>query len=151
MIDLGNLYFFLGISVTRDPFDMFLSQWKYVLQILDSAHMLHCKHARTPADTSEKFDPSSTLVSNQTLYRRLFWDLQHLTFTRPNIVYVVHQVCPYMHDPREPHFTTLKRILWYIRGTINHGLQLYSSPAHVLIAYSNTDSAGCPITKRSTS
>lgn len=73
------------------------------------------------------------------------------TFTRPDIAYVVHQVCLYMHDPREPHFTALKRILRYIQGTIDHGLQLYSSPSRGLIAYFDTDWADCPSTRRSTS
>lgn len=50
-----------------------------------------------------------------------------------------------MHDPCKPHFTALKRILRYVRGTIDHGLNLYSTPSHGLIAYSDVDWAGCPI------
>ncbi|GKE48671.1 ribonuclease H-like domain-containing protein, partial [Tanacetum coccineum] len=30
-----------------------------------------------------------------------------------------------MHDPRDPHFTALKRILCYVRGTLDYGLQLH--------------------------
>ena len=56
-----------------------------------------------------------------------------------------------MHDPWEPHFQALKRILWYIRGTLDHGLQLYVSPSRGLIAYSDADWAGCPTTRWSTS
>ncbi|GJU99833.1 ribonuclease H-like domain-containing protein [Tanacetum coccineum] len=51
--------------------------------------------------------------------------LQYLTFTRPDISYFVQLVCLYMHDPCEPHYTVLKRILHYIHGTIDHGLQLH--------------------------
>ncbi|GJX42946.1 ribonuclease H-like domain-containing protein [Tanacetum coccineum] len=43
--------------------------------------------------------------------RDLAGALQYLTFTRPDISYAVQQVCLYMHDPREPHFSALKRIL----------------------------------------
>ncbi|GJT89223.1 zf-CCHC domain-containing protein [Tanacetum coccineum] len=50
--------------------------------------------------------------------------LQYLTFTRPDISYAVQQVCLYMHDPRAPHFTALKRILRYVRGTLTFGLQI---------------------------
>ncbi|GJR36131.1 ribonuclease H-like domain-containing protein [Tanacetum coccineum] len=60
-------------------------------------------------------------------------------------------VCLYMHDPREPHFSALKRILRYIRGTIDHGLQLFSASTTSLVAYSDADWAGCPTTRRSTS
>ncbi|GJZ72953.1 ribonuclease H-like domain-containing protein [Tanacetum coccineum] len=82
MTDLGALNYFLGISVTRDSSGMFLSQ----------------RDGGTP-------------VVDPTLYRSLAGSLQYLTFTRPDITYAVQQVCLYMHDPREPHFSALKRIL----------------------------------------
>nr|GFB26095.1 ribonuclease H-like domain-containing protein [Tanacetum cinerariifolium] len=63
----------------------------------------------------------------------------------------VQQVCLFMHDPREPHFLALKRILRYVRGTLSYGLQLYSSTTSTLVAYSDADWAGCPTTRRSTS
>ncbi|GKE80532.1 ribonuclease H-like domain-containing protein [Tanacetum coccineum] len=56
-----------------------------------------------------------------------------------------------MHDPREPHFSALKRILRYVRGTLNYGLQIYSSSTSSLVAYFDADWAGCPTTRRSTS
>nr|GEY70967.1 ribonuclease H-like domain-containing protein [Tanacetum cinerariifolium] len=49
------------------------------------------------------------------------------------------QVCFYMHDPREPHFSALKRILRYVQGTLDYGLQLFSSTTDSLIAYSDAD------------
>ncbi|KAI3750451.1 hypothetical protein L2E82_21088 [Cichorium intybus] len=151
MTDLGSLNYFLGIAVTRDRQGMFLSQQKYAIEILERATMLNCKPARTPADTSAKFDGTGPPVADPTLYRSLAGALQYLTFTRPDISYAVQQVCLYMHDPREPHFTALKRILRYLRGTVDHGLQLYVSPSSDLIAYSDADWAGCPVTRRSTS
>ncbi|GKE13670.1 ribonuclease H-like domain-containing protein [Tanacetum coccineum] len=56
-----------------------------------------------------------------------------------------------MHDLREPHFSALKRILRYVQGTLDYGLQLFSSTTDSLIAYSDVDWAGCPTTRRSTS
>ncbi|GKD69342.1 ribonuclease H-like domain-containing protein [Tanacetum coccineum] len=56
-----------------------------------------------------------------------------------------------MHDPREPYFLALKRILRYVRGTLDYGLQLFSSSTTDLVAYSDADWAGCPTTRRSTS
>ncbi|GJU65412.1 putative reverse transcriptase domain-containing protein [Tanacetum coccineum] len=81
----------------------------------------------------------------------LHGSLQYLTFTRPDISYAVQQVCLYMHDPREPHFSALKRILRYVQGTLDYGLQLFSSSTTDLVAYSDADWAGCPTTRRSTS
>ncbi|KAL4557518.1 hypothetical protein LXL04_035699 [Taraxacum kok-saghyz] len=151
MTDLGALNYFLGIAVTRDSQGMFLSQRKYAIEILERAKMLNCKPARTPADTSAKFDGTGPPVADPTLYRSLAGALQYLTFTIPDITYAVQQICLFMHDPREPHFAALKRILRYIRGTVDHGLQLYASSSRSLIAYSDADWAGCPTTRRSTS
>ncbi|GJR35781.1 ribonuclease H-like domain-containing protein [Tanacetum coccineum] len=102
-------------------------------------------------DTDSKLSADGDPVSNPTLYCSLAGALQYLTFTRPDISYAVQQVCLYMHDPREPHFSALPRILRYIRGTMPYGLQLFSSTTSSLVAYSNADWAGCPTTRRSTS
>ncbi|GJV82650.1 ribonuclease H-like domain-containing protein [Tanacetum coccineum] len=63
---------------------------------------------------------------------------------------LVHQVCVYMHDPREPHFAALKRILRYVRGTTDFDLQLYAFATISLVGYTNADWAGFPSTRRST-
>ena len=53
--------------------------------------------------------------------------------------------------PREPHLNLIKRILHYVCGTLDLGLQLHSTPVASLTAYSDVDWAGCPDTQRSTS
>ncbi|GJT40738.1 ribonuclease H-like domain-containing protein [Tanacetum coccineum] len=111
MTDLGPLNYFLGISVTRNTSGMFLSQQKYASELLERAGMLTCNPCRTPVDTDSKLSADGDPVSDPTLYRSLAGALQYLTFTRPDISYAVQQVCLYMHDPREPHFSALKRIL----------------------------------------
>nr|GEX11739.1 ribonuclease H-like domain-containing protein [Tanacetum cinerariifolium] len=121
MTDLGALNYFLGISVTRDSSGMFLSQHKYAMGILERAHMVGCNPSRTPVDTE------------------------------PDITYAVQQVYLYMHDPYEPHFSSLKQILRYVQGTLDYSLQLFSSTIDSLIAYSDADWAGCPTTRWSTS
>ncbi|GJX03543.1 ribonuclease H-like domain-containing protein [Tanacetum coccineum] len=150
MTDLGSLNYFLGISVTRDSSGMFLSQKKYVVEILERAHMANCNPCRTPVDTESKLGNDGDPVSDPTLYRSLAGSLQYLTFTRPDISYAVQQVCLHMHDPREPHFSALKRILRYVHGTLDYGLQLFSSSTTSLVAYSDADWVGCPTTRRST-
>ncbi|GJT76139.1 ribonuclease H-like domain-containing protein [Tanacetum coccineum] len=120
-------------------------------EILLQAHMVNCNLSRTPIDTESKLGSDGDPVSDPTLYRSLAGSLQYLTFTRPDISYAVQQVCLYMHDPREPYFSALKRILWYVRGTLDYGLQLFSSSTTDLVAYSDADWAGCPTTRRSTS
>ena len=55
-----------------------------------------------------------------------------------------------MHDPREPHLAALKRILHYVRGTLDLGLHLRASNQTELVVYSDADWAGCPNTRKST-
>ncbi|GJZ08158.1 ribonuclease H-like domain-containing protein [Tanacetum coccineum] len=84
------------------------------------AHMVGCKSSRTLVDTEFELDDGGDPVSNLTLYRSLAGSLQYLTFTRLDISYVVQQVFLYMRDPREPHFSALKRILRYVREAEYH-------------------------------
>ncbi|GKD58767.1 ribonuclease H-like domain-containing protein [Tanacetum coccineum] len=148
---IGDLNYFLGISVTRDARGMFLSQKKYAMKLLEHAHMSNCNATRTPVDTESKLGSDGDPVSDSTLYRSLAGGLQYLTFTRPDISYVVQQICLHMHDPREPHLSALKRVLRYIRGDLDHGLQLHVSSTSQLNAYTDADWAGCPVTRRFTS
>lgn len=133
MTDLGDLNYFIGIVVTCDKSDMFLSQRQYVLEILERAHMLNCKISRTHTDTSSKLNPAGPLVLDPTLYQSLLGSLQYLTFTHHDIAYAVHQIYLYMHDPCEP--------------TPDYGLQLYASPTPDLVAYFDADWAGCLSTR----
>nr|GEZ24017.1 ribonuclease H-like domain-containing protein [Tanacetum cinerariifolium] len=151
MTDLGPLNYFLGVFVTRDTSEMFLSQQKYATEVLERAGMLTCNPCRTHVDTNSKLSADGDSVSDPTLYGSLAGALQYLTFTRPDISYVVQQVCLFMHDPREPYFSALKRILRYVRGTLSYGLQLYPSTTSTLVAYSYANWAGCPTTRQSTS
>lgn len=123
-----------------------------MLDILERAGTSDCKPCSTPVDTHAKLFADGSAVADATQYRSLTGALQYLTFTRPNISYAVQQVCLHMHSPREPHLTAVKRILRYLRGTLDLGLTLHRiSPTTELIAYSDADWAGCPDTRRSTS
>ncbi|GJW85425.1 ribonuclease H-like domain-containing protein [Tanacetum coccineum] len=143
MTDLGALNYFLRISVTRDSIGMFLSQKKYALELLKRAHIANCNPTRTLVDTESKLGSDGDPISDPTLNRNLVGGLQYLTFTRPNISYAVQQVCLHMHVPREPHLAALKRVLRYVRGTLDFGLQLYASITGSLVAYTDADWAGC--------
>ncbi|GJS48076.1 ribonuclease H-like domain-containing protein [Tanacetum coccineum] len=121
MTELGALKYFLRISVRRDTKGMFLSQKKYALELLDRAHMGTCHSTRTPVDTESKIGSDED------------------------------PVCLHMCDPREPHFVALKRVLRYVRHTLDFGLQLYASSTGSLVAYFDSDWAGCPTTRCFTS
>ncbi|XP_071722951.1 uncharacterized mitochondrial protein AtMg00810-like [Rutidosis leptorrhynchoides] len=151
MTDLGPLNYFLGISATRTATGFFLSQKQYAIEILERADMASCHPCRTPVEPGAKLTTHGPPVQDPTLYRSLAGALQYLTFTRPDISYAVQQICLFMHDPCEQHLHALRRILQYIKGTTDLGLQLFASSPSTLVAYSDADWAGCPTTRRSTS
>jgi hypothetical protein len=114
--------------------------------------MSDCKPCSTPVDTQAKLsEDDGPPVADATSYRSLTGALQYLTFSRPDIVYVVQQVCLHMHTLREPHLTALKRVLCYLRSSFDYGLLLRPSSASELVVYTDADWAGCPDTRRSTS
>nr|GEV10717.1 hypothetical protein [Tanacetum cinerariifolium] len=91
MTDLGPLNYFMSIFISRIDQGMFLCQKKYAAEVLERARMRHRHSCWPPVDTESKLGATGTLVSNSTLYRSLVGVLQYLTFTRPDLSYVVQQ------------------------------------------------------------
>ncbi|KAJ0775601.1 putative RNA-directed DNA polymerase [Helianthus annuus] len=152
MTDLGRLHHFLGIKVSQQKNGIFLSQAQYAKDIIARASMSSCKPCSTPVDLSSKLSATDgALFSDPTLYRSLASALQYLTFTRPDLSYAVQQVCLFMHEPRDPHFAFMKRIIRYLQGTIDYGIRIVRSASSDLVAYSDADWGGCPDSRRSTS
>jgi hypothetical protein len=151
MTDLGPLSHFLNIAVTRSSAGLQLSQKHYALDIIQRAGMTDCNPVNTPIDAGSKLSISDgDLLDNPTLYRSLTGALQYLTLTRPDIAYAVHQACLFMHAPRSSHLNLVKRIIRYIKGSLDFGTHIVPSSPSSLIAYSDADWAGCPDTRRST-
>jgi hypothetical protein len=147
MKDLGTLHHFLGVTVERRSQGLFLHQRQYTVDILERVGMVECKPCATPVDTQGKLSATGPPVTDPTGYRSLAGALQYLLFARPDIAYAVQQVCLHMHDPREPHLTALKRILRYLRGTLDFGLLRLSSATELRV-YTDADGAGCPDTRQ---
>jgi hypothetical protein len=149
--DLDVLHHFLGVTAEPRPSGL-LHQRKYTLDIMERAKMIDCKPCSTPVDTQAKLsEVEGDPVDDPTRYMSLAGALQYLTFTRPNISNTVQQVCLHMHDTREPHLAALKRLLRYLRGTVDYRLLLHRSTASELVVYTDADWAGCTDTRRSTS
>jgi hypothetical protein len=139
MKDLGTLHHFLGVTVERRPQGLFLHQRQYTVDILERAGMVECKPCATLVETQGKLSATGPSVADPTGYRSLVGAFQYLLFTKPDIAYAIQKVCLHMHDPREPHLTALKRILRYLRGTIDLGLLLRLSSATELRIYTDAD------------
>ena len=70
--------------------------------------------------------------------------------TRLDISHAVHTVSQFVSNPHMPHLTAALRILYYVKGTLNHGLFYPSGASLYLTAYADTDWAGCSDTRRFT-
>ncbi|CAL9021646.1 unnamed protein product, partial [Prunus brigantina] len=150
--DLGPLSYFLGLQVLHQNGTLHINQLKYAHDLLQKANLLNSKPASTPLAAKVLLSVSDgALISNPTEYRELVGSLQYLTLTRPDISFAVNTVAQFMSAPRTPHLVAAKRILRYIKGTIDLGLSFTPQPAAArLSAYSDADWAGCPDSRRST-
>lgn len=119
---------------------MLMCHRKYAMVILARADMSSCKSAAPLVHTKSKISAS---IRNPfyvpSLYRQMTGALQYLTFTCPNISYGVQQVCLSMHAPRDSHFHALKRILCYLKGTLDYGMHLPLAPVKGLVSYTDVD------------
>ncbi|GKD42258.1 ribonuclease H-like domain-containing protein [Tanacetum coccineum] len=127
------------------------SQVAFLLIYMDDIILTASCPALLQQITDSKLGPEDAPVQDPTLYRSLAGRLRYLTFTCLNLSYAVQHICLYMHDPREPHLASLKRILRYVQGTLDLGFHLYASSTTSVFGYTDADWAGFPSTRMSTS
>jgi hypothetical protein len=142
MTGLGILHYFLGLQVLQSFEGISIFQQKYALDLLQRFGMVDCKPAPTPFQSGVTLSANcSSPRINPSLYRQLIGSLLYLTHTRSDISFAVGLVSRFSQDPHESHWKATKRILRYIQGTTNFGIQ-YSSGASQLVGFIDSDWAG---------
>jgi hypothetical protein len=149
--DLGNLHYFLGVEVQHTNSGLFLSQRRYIEDLLRRTNMHEAKPISSPMSSSIGIsafigDP----MEDPSLYRSTVGSLQYLSLTRPDLAFSVNRVCQFMHHPTKLHWQAVKRILRYLKHTITHDLLLKRTLSSTIQAYSDADWAGCPDDRKST-
>ena len=112
---MGSLCYFLGLEASPTPDGLFISQLKYVRDILTRAQLLDSKPVHTPMVVSQYLTTDGSSFSNLTLYLSLVDDLQYLTITRLDFAHAANSVNQCLHDPTVDHFLAVKRILLYVK------------------------------------
>ena len=152
MKDLGPVNYFLGLEISRSPAGFFVSQKKYTMELLEEYGVTNATPLKVPMDSHLKLTPTKgTILSNPHPYQRLVGKLIYLTVTRPDIAFPVHVLSQYMHQPTSVHMQTARRLLRYLVANPGQGILLATSSAASLQAYSDSDWANCPVTRKSTS
>jgi histone deacetylase 1/2 len=151
MKDLGPLTYFLGLQVSYSSSGLFVSQSKYIKELLDRVDLQNSKSCATPClPYHHLLKDDGKPYSHPQQYRSIVGALQYLTFTRPDIAFSVNQACQFMHNPMESHVVAVKRILRYLRGTLDYGIHFQPGTLN-LQAYSDADWAGDPNDRHSIS
>lgn len=163
--DEGELTWYTGIKITRD-FEgrkFYLSQSQYIEDMLTNFGMSDARTCATPIEAGE-FNPDKMIRSikdnvwlnrNPKLYRSAVGTIMFLMVsTRPELAFAVSVVSRFLDNHSEAAWVVVKRIMRYLKHTINHGLVLGAREGHddfLLKCYVDADFAGCEDTRRSTS
>ncbi|WMV40073.1 hypothetical protein MTR67_033458 [Solanum verrucosum] len=135
--DLGSLYYFLGIEVSPSSNGIILSQGSYICDLLRRTNMADAKHISNPTEPGSRLILSGDPLSDAHLYRSVVGALQYVTITRPEISYAVNRVCQFMQSPTVAHWSAIKRILRYLKGSIHDGLLLRPMSDSSLVTFSD--------------
>ena len=140
MGDLRELTNFLGLQISRLHDGLFISQTKYVLDLLEKFKMLDCKPTPTPFQFGVKLTKECTSKKvDTTLYRQLVGSLGYLTYSRQDICFAVDLVSRFMQEPRESHWMVAKRILRYVHGTMYYGVYYSCKSPISLLGFIDSD------------
>ena len=145
--DLGRLHFFLGMKIVEDAStgDIWMGQPAYLEKVVEKFGMKEAKSVPTPVDTSTKLmkAESGEEEVDATGYQSAVGSLLYLSAgTRPDITFAVCNVAKFCSKPTRSHWTAVKRILRYLKGTPDHGLLYSHNDQQDCFGYSDSDWAG---------
>ncbi|GKE16607.1 retrovirus-related pol polyprotein from transposon TNT 1-94 [Tanacetum coccineum] len=151
---LKKLYTVLSkhlVHVRQPPRGIFISQSQYAIELLKKHGLDECVSRSTPMATERLDADLHGTPTDQTTYRRMIGGLMYLIANRPDIAYPTFVCARYQARPTVKHLKQVKRIFRYLRQSYNMGLWYLKDSGFELIAYSDTDHAGCKDDCKSTS
>ncbi|GJV40378.1 putative ribonuclease H-like domain-containing protein [Tanacetum coccineum] len=151
MSSMGELTFFLGLQVKQKDDGIFISQDKYVADILKKFDFATVKTASTPMEPNKALikDAEAEDVDVQ-LYRSMIGSLMYLTASRPDIMFVVCACARFQVTPKVSHLHSVKRIFIYLKGQPKLGLWYPRDSPFDLKSFSDSDYARASLDMKST-
>jgi len=152
--DLGEVHYYLGIEIIRDPKGITLTQQGFITKVLNRFKLDDLVEYSTPLPQgcileSAKEGEKASLEDTR-LYQQQIGSLMYLmTQTRPDISYPLGLLARFMSNPTRQHFLALNRLWGYLKRTKNYGL-VYKARSISLIGYCDADWGGDRDTRRST-
>ena len=153
MKDLGLIHYFLGLEVWQRPGEIFLSQGKYIVKLLERFGIVDCKSMPTLMELNFKKLSGSVagpVLANPIEYCQFVGALMFLVNTPPNVCFAVNTLSQHMVDPYHIHWVGAKNLLRCLWGTKNDGLR-YTAGSVALHGYTDADWAGNVVDRKSTS
>ncbi|KAD2805312.1 hypothetical protein E3N88_38689 [Mikania micrantha] len=152
MSAMGELQFFLGLQIKQSPDGIFIHQSKYTKELLKKFDLQNCKQCSNPMSSTTQLDADLKGKSvDETLYRCMIGSLMYLTASRPDIMFATCVCARFQAAPKESHLIAVKRIFRYLQGTQSLGIWYSTGHSCELVAFSDSDYAGCKLTRKSTS
>lgn len=152
MKDLGSLHYCLGISVEQHEDGIKLSQKQYIEKLLERYGLQDANPVSTPMDLNVKLvanDGSNPVEVAK--YQSVVGSLLYAAVaTRPDISQAVGVLSRFNSAPTQTHLTAAKRVLRYLKGTVNLGLQYKEGENSEVTGYSDADWAREMDNRRST-
>src|SRR5438105_11841022 len=146
MSDLGVLSYFLGIKVDHTDKGYYLSQHRYIEDLIACSGLTDTRTAVTPMELHLQLRPTDgTSLKDPHLYRQLVGRLVYLTVTRPDISHTVHVLSQFVSAPTSVHYGHLLCLLLYLRGTSSRKLFYARENQLQLHAYSDSTWASDPV------
>ncbi|GJV32969.1 putative ribonuclease H-like domain-containing protein [Tanacetum coccineum] len=129
---------------------IFISQDKYVDEILKKFRFTKVKTASTPMETQKPLlkDKDGKEVDVH-MYRSMIGSLMYLTSSRPDIMFAVCACARYQVNPKVSHLHAVKRIFRYLKGQPKLGLWYPKDSPFDLIAYTDSDFARASLDRKS--
>ena len=152
MTDLGILSTYLGIHVIQGEGEITLNQSAFAKHFLEDQQMIDSNPSNSPLEqkinlcTTENSEKIST-----TIYKSILGKLRYLTHTRPDLMFSIGFLSRFMENSSVEHLKTAKRVMRYVKGTLNYGLKYKRRKVSELIGYSDSYYARDHMDRKSTS